>query len=312
VSGIGVITNPRSRQNRRNPRLARQLSYILGERGTFQQPEDLDALAATARHFRERQIDVLCINGGDGTMHKAHTAMMEAYEGQALPKLAVLRGGTMNTIAHGLGIRGTPAQLLDFVVSRYHAHAPFATARRWMLEVDGRQYGFLFGNGLIARFLEAYYEGGDPSPKKAFLLLLRASASAAVMGPFIRKLTAPFVGRVELDGVAWPEKPWMTVGAGTVDDIGLGFRPFFLSSRHPGRMHAMGCGTTPFGLVKELPRIYRAREPLSEDIHNDVCSELVLRAEEPIGFMVDGDFHRGGQVVTIRVGPPVDFILPEL
>lgn len=311
MSGIGVITNPRSRANRRNPRLARQLAYILGEKGELQQPRDLDALADIARRFREHAIDILCINGGDGTMHMVLTAMVKAYGDTPLPRIAVLRGGTMNTVAHGLGIGGSPSELLDYVVTRYHADAPMPTTRRWLIEVDGTYYGFLFGNGLISAFLEAYYEGSEPSPRKAVWLLARAVASALVQGRFIRRLTAPWRGTAELDGRKWPLESWMTVAAGTVDDIGLGFRPFYRSVHHPGRMHVVGCAASPWELVRELPRIYRARPTQSEDILSEVCTELVLRSEQPIPYMIDGDFHRGGQTVTVRMGPPVDFIIPE-
>ncbi len=312
MGGIGVVTNPRSRQNLRNPRLARQLGYILGEKGELQQPSDLDALASTARYFRDRQIDVLCINGGDGTMHRVLTAMIHAYEGQPLPKIAILRSGTMNTVAHGLGIQGSAAEILDYVVQRYHADAPMPTMRRWTLEVDGAEYGFLFGNGLIARFLEVYYEGSEPSPAKAAWLLFRAALSAMVGGTFIQRLMAPYVGEASLDGNSWAGQTWVTIAAGTVDDIGLGFRPFYKAPVHPGRMHVIGLqGTNPMGIVRELPRIYRARPLAGEDWREDVCLELVLRANEPISYMMDGDFHRGGETLTLRTGPSVDFVVPE-
>lgn len=312
MGGIGVVTNPRSRQNQRNPRLARQLGYILGEKGELQQPADLDALLATARHFREREIDVLCINGGDGTMHKALTAMVKAYEGHPLPKIAILRSGTMNTVAHGLKLRGSASEVLDYVVQRYHADAPMPTTRRWLLEVDRSQYGFLFGNGLIARFLEVYYEGSAPTPAKAVWLLVRACFSAMVGGKLIRRLTIPFTGTVDVDGVRWASERYLTVAAGTVDDIGVGFRPFWKCLSHPERMHAVGIASTnPMVAVRELPRIYRGRQVRSAEFVDDVGSELILRSEEPISYMIDGDFHRGGQTLSVRTGPPVDFVLPE-
>jgi diacylglycerol kinase (ATP) len=312
VPGIGVVTNPRSRQNRRNPRLARQLAYILGEKGELQQPSDLDALAAAAKRFRDHGIEILCINGGDGTMHKALTAMVKAYEGQPLPKIAILRGGTMNTVAHGLKIRGTPAEILDYVVQRYHADSPFPTVRRHLLEVEGQHYGFLFGNGLVARFLEVYYEGSEPSPAKAAWLMVRAVVSSALGGRFAERLTKPFVGEARVDGTLWKPRRWLMVAAGTVDDIGLGFRPFWRAPLHLGRMHVVGTfGPNAMTIVRELWRIFRARPPEGPEWVEQVGSELVLHADEPIGYMIDGDFHRGGNTVTVRIGPPVEFIVPE-
>lgn len=311
MGGIGVITNPRSRQNLRNPSIADRLGYILGEKGVLEKPTDLPELHAVARQFREREIDVVCINGGDGTMHKALTAMVGAYGGAPLPKVAILRTGTMNTIARGVGVRGSAAQILEHVVARYHADEPLATARRWLLAVDGTQYGFLFGNGLIARFLEEYYEGTDPTPAKAVWLLVRACLSAAVGGPLIRRLLAPYVGTATIDGREWRCDRWMTVAAGTSDDIGVGFRPFYRCLTHPGRMHAIGVGTlNAMALVRELPRVYTARPMAGDDMYADVGTRLVLRSAEPIAYMLDGDFHRGGTEVVVTIGPPVDFVLP--
>ena len=311
MPGIGVITNPRSRRNRKNPQIATRLAYILGEKGDLQQPADLDALAKTALEFRKRDIDILCINGGDGTIHSALTAMARAYGDKPLPKVALLRAGTMNTIAHGLKIGGRPGDVLEYVVSRYHTERPMATSRRWLLRIDDNQYGFLFGVGIIATYLEAYYEGSEPSPMKAAWILVRAAASALVGGSFIRRLLSPFRGRSVVNQREWTAEEFVAIGVGTVDDIGLGFRPFFRSISHPGQMHVVGFIESPIGVVRSLHRMFFAKPYTDPRVLDDVATELVLRAAEPIGYMIDGDFHRGGQTVTLSIGPHVDFIRPQ-
>ena len=311
MSGIGVITNPRSRKNLRNPKLAHQLGYILGEKGHFEQPGDLDELELTAERFLEHEIDILCVNGGDGTLHKALTAMVKVYGDTPLPRVALLRGGTMNTIAHGLRLRGRPADLLEYVVSRYHADVPMPHVRRWLLEIDGQEYGFLFANGLIPRFLEQYYDAPQPTPKRAVWLLMRTVMSAFVGGQMAARLTAKVECRAAVDGEEWPLGSWITVAAGTVDDIGVGFRPFYLAPRYPGKMHAVGIGCSAPRFAMQFPRIYRAQPTTDPDIHDAICEELLLSADEPIAYMIDGDFHRGGQTVTVRMGPPVDLIVPD-
>ncbi|MCB9746601.1 MAG: diacylglycerol kinase, partial [Alphaproteobacteria bacterium] len=74
MGGIGVVTNPRSRRNRKNPQLRQELSYILGERGRLEAPTDLDALRRSLGVFRDREVDIIAINGGDGTAHVVLTA----------------------------------------------------------------------------------------------------------------------------------------------------------------------------------------------------------------------------------------------
>lgn len=313
MPGIAVVSNPRSRQNRRNPALSGQMSFMLGNRGQLAQPQTREELVVQARVFREEGIDVLAVNGGDGTLHMVLTALIEAYDGAPLPAIAILRGGTMNTIAHGLGISGTPGEILSSVLLRYHTNQPLPSAERHILCVEGGErpeYGFLFGNGLLSNFLEEHYRTPDPSPISAAWLLLRASVSAALNGELAQRLSRPAQCSVEADGVRWPGMSFLTVTIGTVDDIGLGFRPFYEALRHPGRMHALGFACDAFGVVRCLPRIRMALPIERGDVFSSIPERVVLRSDAPLPFMLDGDFHPAGQTVTVSVGPKIRFLLP--
>lgn len=310
MSAIGVITNPKSRQNRRDPVLARRLAYVLGDPDQLAAPTDLESLQSVVARFRERGVEVVAINGGDGSVHTVLTALAREWGDAPLPKIALLRGGTMNTLAHGLGITGSPEQLLGELVAAWHARQPLAYAERTALRVDGEQIGFLFGNGLIARFLEAWYADPEPSPASAVWLLARAVLSAMVQGPLIRELMRPWEGSVEVDGVDWPCRAYLTVAAGGVDDIGVGFRPFFRCLDHPGQMHALGLTCSPWAVSRELWRIWRAKPMKYAERHEAVARRLVLRSSVPIAYMVDGDFHQAGAELVVETGPRVQFWLP--
>ncbi len=305
MPGIAVVTNPRSRQNRRNPAIAGQLAYMLGDRGEVAQPNSREELVETARRFRDRGVDILAINGGDGTAHVVLSAFVAAWGNDPLPQVALLRGGTMNTVAHSLGVRGKPAELLGALVARYHSGEPLPTVERNLLCVEGEEphYGFLFGNGLISNYLELYYEGSEPSPAKAAWLLARGILSTAVGGDFGRRLMRPVEVEVEADGRKWSLRPYLSVAAGTVDQIGLGFSPFYEAPRHPGHMHMLGIGCTPLDFVWNLPRVWMSKAIDAPNVYAAVTSEFRMRAESPIGYMVDGDFHRGEKELCVRVGP---------
>ncbi|MCP4809653.1 MAG: diacylglycerol kinase [Proteobacteria bacterium] len=308
MAGIGVITNPRSRQNRRNPQLAERLAYVLGEKGRLASPTSHEALDEVAQHFLEHEIEIVAINGGDGTSHVVISALVRAYGDRPLPRIALLRGGTMNTVASGLGVRGEPHELLGALTTAYHRETPLRLARRSLLLVDGKA-GFLFGNGIISNFLEAYYEGSEPTPVKAAWVLAKAVGSAFVQGQLIQRLARPVNARVSLDGRPWQDMPWMALAAGTTDDIGLGFRPFYRSLQHPGHLHALGVGCTPVQLVPQLWRIYRSLGTQHPRIIEGVAREMIIEADEPLTYMIDGDFHRGGQRLELRVGPEVELVL---
>jgi hypothetical protein len=100
------------------------------------------------------------------------------------------------------------------------------------------------------------------------------------------------------------------VGAGTVDDIGFRFRPFFEALRQPGRIHALGIACPPLSFVFELPRIWLARPVAHPDIRSVTTTHLHMRSERPIAYMVDGDFCTGGAELDLRIGPPVELLLP--
>src|SRR6516165_1310510 len=112
VPGIGLITNPRSRVNQRDPGRALRLSYLVGRHGNAEATRSLDDLYRVCEEFKKERIDVLGISGGDGTLHHTLTAMIKTYADQPLPRIAILRGGTMNTVANSLGIKGETGKLL--------------------------------------------------------------------------------------------------------------------------------------------------------------------------------------------------------
>jgi diacylglycerol kinase (ATP) len=318
---IAVVTNPRSRHNRRNPDLSEALASVLGDGGEIVTPDDLDALAATADRLRERGVDLLCVNGGDGTLHQVLTALIRSWgEATPLPRICLLRGGTMNIVADSVGVRLGPQDMLARVVAARREGAPIATTTRRTMRIvaDDRPplYGFLAGNGIIARFLELYYEQPDPGPRDAALLLLRGACSAVVQGPLIRQLMRPYVGRVVADGVPLrgldgAEDRWTAVALGTVEQMGLGFRVFPMTVDHPDVIGIVAIGSSVARLAAELPSVYLGRGVHRVGNSTHAVAELVLEADEPIPLMVDGDFCRADAGrVRIGLGPAVNFVIP--
>jgi diacylglycerol kinase family enzyme len=313
VSGIGVLTNPHSRRNRRDPGIVEGLAAVLGDHGTIAAPDDLAAMPATVRGFREQQVDVVCINGGDGTVHQTVTALVEAYGESALPPIAILRGGTMNIIADSLGVTARPEVLLRQVVQDWSAGRPLPTVRCRTLRVqsaDHTWYGFLSGNGIIARFLEVYYERSDPGPADAAWLLLRGSLSALVGGRLIRRLTRPWQGTVVTDAHAHDPEEWTAVAVGTVEQMGLGFRVFHLLRDHPDALQVVALSSSVADLARELPSVYRGLGVHRPGNFTRAAQTVELAAGEPIGLMIDGDFYEAESPVRYSVGPEVRFVVP--
>lgn len=321
MGGIGVISNPRSGRNQRNPELVERLAWMLGEKGELAQPKSFDMLDACARDLRDRQVDVVCVHGGDGTLHKALSALFRAYaedhegplEDLVLPRIAILKAGTMNTQARNVGVKRKAEPMLGHVVRTWQHDQPFAIEERRMLVVDGKHCGFLFGTGVLARFLEAYYEGDDASPSKAVRTLLRAIWGALTRNSFDAWLFRPDPYEVVVDGKAWAGPAYASVCAGTMADLGLGFQLFHRALANREHLHAIGATCSAWEIVKLLPRIYRGLPIGRPGIYDQAARRMEIRvaegAEPVIPYMIDGDFLRGEGALTVEVGPRVRFIV---
>jgi diacylglycerol kinase family enzyme len=311
MPGIGVVTNPRSKANRRDPAGMRRLAYLLGTRGEAQATESLDDLYRAAEQFRAAGIDVLGIHGGDGTLHVTLTAFIQVYGLTPLPKIAILGGGTLNTIARGLRIRGRPNDILYQVIERNHEGKPFTTIARPIMQI-GEKYGFIFGNGLIAHFLEAYYATGRPSPSTGALLLGRAAASAVFGTGFTRRLCRRLEVDVTVDGKRWAEHDFATITCGTVPEIGIGFAPYARCMGTLEKFALVGFHCQPTQLVWELPKIYRGQTVAASKAETALAREMLIESAAEIPYVIDGDLHRQpAGTLRVATGPVLEIIVPD-
>jgi len=319
VPGIGVVLNPRSRRNLRDPRAASRLARTLGDHGVVRTAGSIDELYRIAEDFRREHIDVLAISGGDGTNHVTLTGFIDVYGGATMPQVALLRGGTMNTVANSVGVRhGGPEGLLGRLLRDYaqRASAPLENVERHVMRIapigDGKpHYGFLFGTGVVAGFLAEYYRGGEPTPLVAAKTLARGIGSAFIRGETIRRMARPFRGSVELDdGTRWGERDYLAVAAGTIPNIGLNFRPFHRYDERPGAFHLLGIHASPIGFVQELPRIHRAQPMRPGKTYDAVVDHAVVRStDEVLGYMIDGDLHETRGPLEVGTGPRVKLVV---
>jgi diacylglycerol kinase (ATP) len=313
MGGIGIVNNPRSRRNRRRPGISRRLRAQLDGEGEVLDASTPEELDRAVERFRAARVDVLGVNGGDGTGHFVLTAFARACGGEPLPPVLLLRGGAMNTVAHGHGIRGGPERILGDVLARRRQGFPLRTFSRDLLRVsaDGGEprYGFIFGTGALIAFLEAYYATGHPCPGMAALLLARGLASAAVGGAFAESLTRREPLRVASDGEEWPDERYLALGAASTPDIGLGFRAFERCGEQPGFFHAVGVTGSLGQLALAMPRLRRGAPWRRELAQDEVARELVVEGDRP-RFTIDGDLYAARRAVRVETGPPVELVVP--
>ena len=108
MAGIGIILNPKARSYKHNPGRMERLGFIVGDKASCHATQDVLDVEALAKEFKEKEIEILGISGGDGTNHVTLTTFINVYGDKPLPKVAFLRGGTMNNVANALGVKGLP------------------------------------------------------------------------------------------------------------------------------------------------------------------------------------------------------------
>jgi diacylglycerol kinase (ATP) len=283
------------------------LDGVGGQLAECDSPDALDGLVAQAALGAD---DVLGIVGGDGTV----SAVLGAFGrgGRPLPRLALLRGGTMNTVARGLGVPGRdPPELLQTLIGELAA-GPLACTSRSTVLVDGRE-GFLFGMGVMASFLDVY----NALPRKGLLgaaqLLGRASLGAltgrGAAEPVIRPLTA----RLTLDGRALPEATYQMLAAASVDQVGLGFAPFHRAPECQGRLHMFAFKGSIQQLVWRLPALHRGTPLVPEQGVDELAEQITIdgaasgpaaSAPEPLRYSLDGEVYTALAPLQVSASAP--------
>ncbi|MBU4485168.1 hypothetical protein KKA47_07100 [bacterium] len=309
MAGIGVILNPHSRSNRKNPERVKKLSFIVGDKGSCRATHDSLDVPNVLSEFKEKSIDVLGISGGDGTLHYVLTEMLKVYGKDKFPKIALLRGGTMNNAAQALGVAGTPEKILSNLIYKYHAGDEFKMTRVHLMNVNG-MHGFLFGMGLVSRCVEIYYEAAKhPSPLTALMVGCRIVGSFLLNTEWANGLCKRFDAKVVVDGKEWPFKNYVAVTSGTVETFGFGFNPFYRTRTEPGRFQSIGISLPPRTLLCKVLNSFLSRPINSENSLDEMASKVEITCSEPHKYTIDGELFGPVDKITVEVGPLLDVII---
>jgi diacylglycerol kinase family enzyme len=287
----GVIVNARARRAGRDPRLAERLHRHLPEEFVHF-TYNADDLTHALDDLRRLAIDTLVLVGGDGTIGGTLTPLVEKWGSEPLPRIAVVAGGTVNTIAHSLGAHAAADQVVERILSE---RPPREESVRSLIRVEPAQgptrAGLIFGNGVAARWLDLYYRGDDLGPVAAGALVLRIAFSALAGSTLAEKLFEPREVEIRVDGTKVDARRFTITGAGSVRDVGLGFQPFLSAGTDPGTFHFLHTDASAARLCAELPALrlgfYGSRSCLRH--HRARTVEMRFAAPEP--WSIDADLY---------------------
>lgn len=303
MSGIGIILNPHSRSNLKNPNRADQLGFIVGDKGSCHETHDLKDVERLAREFKKRDIEILGISGGDGTIHITLTTFIKVYGDAPLPKIAFLRGGTMNNIPNAVGVKGSPEKILSNLILKYHEDKEFTLAEIDILNINGH-YGFLFGMGAVYNFIEDYLRTDEkPSPARGMYVLSKCIVLGLLQTKYARKICERFDARITIDGELSPFKNYTMLMAGTIETLGFGFNPLYRARTNPGEFQFVGISTTPRGLLFTFPHALMSRPSKSDNYYDRMGKQMVLAFDQPMPYQIDGEPIPATDHIEITMGP---------
>ena len=302
-----LVYSGRSRKNRRDPGLAARVHAELPAQAARYVASSIDDMRRALSACRADAVDTLFLLGGDGTHRVALEQAIEIYGEDELPKIVFLRGGTMNTVSNALGIPRRSPQYLAARAVRGKARE----VRQRLLRVEsdvGTHHGFLFGTGVMNRFLAEYERRADPTALDGARTLARAVLEAAGLAP--ASMLARERVKLTVDRQKTSEREVLTVAAGTVEQIGLGFKLFARAKESDTAFHVISLHGPSARIPMSLPRIHRGRG-FSENVADELlCTTMLIEGVDgPINYMIDGDLLPPTRKIELSMGPAIRLLV---
>jgi hypothetical protein len=311
MSGIGLISNPKSQGNRRGLSAIERAAEEAGIEHRVL--SDMADLRPALEDLAAKGVELLVVNGGDGTLQAVLTVVLEDRPFDRLPLLAVLPRGMTNMSAADIGLVGKPESSLIRLAELWRSGgARQAVVSRNVLRLENIpgtpiQRGMFFGAGGITRAIDycktrvhPWRIGADWASALTLMGLLgswmlRGGRSEIVSGQTIS---------VGLDNAAGSTQELLLVLATTLDKLVLRSRPFWNQKAEPVRYTAIAY--PPQRLLRS------ARKVLYGGNERDLpVACYTSRGAHSIRLGFDGRFTLDGQMFEAPVGAPLVVSAPD-
>ena len=306
MPGIGLVSNPYSKKNRKHPDRLQKLIECAPDKDLVRLPDSFEKMDASMEHFKNSKVDVIAINGGDGTVHVALTSMMKIYKGVELPKIAILKGGTMNQTATNLKLKGNTIDIFKRVVRAWKESGKLRTKQISLLKVNER-YGFIFGSGAVCTFMDLYHRSSNPSPLVAAKSVLAMAGSMLVHGKLAAEFFKPTWQELNADGFSFGRAPYLAFLITTLPSVGLGMELTFRAKADPKKAQ-MVAFRDKAKVVPQVARVWLGRSVPPDVVDDTVGSRFFINGEKSFRYTLDGDMYSSSGKLVVETGPLLDLV----
>ena len=311
MPGIGIIANPYSKLNRKNPDRPGYLSYIAGQKGHVAVTKSLDELKKVAFTFKKQDISILAINGGDGTISQTLSVFSQIYQDHKMPQIALLRGGTMNVLAGNIKIKGTPENLLYRLIERHSTENKLVSVNRQCLKIQD-QIGYLFASGTPANFLEKFYENKS-SAVGAAMLICKVVLWRFFNHKLYKKIVTTDKCEIKSNGVLKYKLDTISVLVSTLPKMPMGpmLFPEMQKEKNIDKAQLVAYSADPIKASYQIPIDAFLFPAKSSAIKFKLLSSgYSIVSNKPLSYTLDGElYYPKDKELQIKVGPKFDFIL---
>ncbi len=331
---IGVLTNPKSGKNLRNPERLQELEHAVGRHGVVRQTRDLEELAGVLREFTDLGCRYWIVDGGDGTLHwlltTAHGMADElAPGGSPWPMIVPGNGGSIDFVAHKAGIRGQAADIARALVAAIERGEEPDVVELDTLHITGRSHdgdtsferiGFATAIGGVAqRFFDKLYQRDRIDAWGIMDVLAKASAGGMagstprplrdVLVPSLQRyaddIFEPTRARVQVDDTPLSFQTFSSLQVGSIDINLGGVVRTFRHAAERGVMHAQALSSSRLGVVANLPNIVLGTKIWGRDVFDGPARCLSAEAvgDSTLDPVIDGELCFGLSQLEVRQGP---------
>ena len=257
----GVNLQVRTQTPQFQPTMKRQVKHIIHREVVT--PEDV---AAALVEMAAKQVDVLAVCGGDGTVQATLTALFHTKPFDARPPLALLAGGTTNMTAADVGIEGKPARALQRLLDWSAGSGSMGhIERRSVLRVDRGPdctpfFGMFFSAAGIVQVTRARWD----TRRRASSHVMRGALGTALMvGRYLlglalgRRVVEPTSIAIRLDGQTFDPADYLALFITTLVRLSPGIYPYWGEEAGPLRYTAVAY--QPRHLLLVAPSLLRGK-----------------------------------------------------
>ncbi len=317
---VGVIYNPRSHRNK-----GQDLDANPAPRVYVSQPGARSQLPAALENFAKRGIDLLVINGGDGTVRDVLTAGCDVF-GEDWPTIAVLPKGKTNALT--VDLEAPKDWSLQGAIDAYRnggrvKRRPLVVRRKDAdADVDAHAdakplYGFIMGAGVFTIAISA----GQGAHKLGAFNALAVSVTTfwTVLQTFLGSRSNIWRKGAKMDiRLGQERKPMVHSGLGeaewrqllfasTLENFPAGIKPF---GPHVDGLKMAVLDQPSRSSLLRLPSLFRGKaipNMAERGFHQVATDQFEARFSDR--FILDGEAYDAG-TYEVREGPLLEFVKP--